>query len=142
VLTRLVALALSASLLLAVPAQAKAPKAPTVKVVKKLLKENYGDGSSLGHQAKYTFKRVKVSKSRKGDLATDGVKPGIRVWPAHAKFTLLTYNTGDKWSMTTVYDAKILVYRDDFGDWTYTNKVVKSKNTRCTSTTGDALVCP
>ena len=41
-----------------------------------------------------------------------------------------------------MWNVKILMYRDDFGDWTHNTIDVRHENVRCTGMEGEPIACP
>ena len=150
--TRLpVLFALLAALALAAPAGAPAakrkrpPKPPSAKVVKKLINDHFAKGGkpdSFGHIRTIEWTSVSVRKGRRASPAADLIRPGTWVFPSRAKFDMKIFMPS--WGDTILerWDAKIKVFRDDHGDWSFTNDDVKSEKVRCTHSDGSEYTCP
>ncbi len=120
----------------------KAPKPPSAKVVKKLLYDHFGEGGkedSMGATHTFDWKSVKVLKGHRAK-PPEMFKPGTWVWPARAKFESTTVMSGGT-TMVQRWDAKIMVYRDDFGDWAFANDTIKREKIRCANADGSEFEC-
>ncbi|GAC1324409.1 MAG: hypothetical protein NVSMB25_21870 [Thermoleophilaceae bacterium] len=103
---------------LAGPAQARrSSRAPSKAVVQQLLNKTYC--SSRGETCTTSFLRTQVLGGRRGHPRIDHVRPGVTVFPARAIFTLTVISGGV--TMVHKVDAKIIVFKDPFGDWMYNN---------------------
>jgi hypothetical protein len=122
----------------------KAPKAPSASVVKKLLYDHYGEGGkedSMGATHTFDWTSVKVLEGHRAKVG-EMFKPGTWVWPARAKWTSTTVMSGGT-TMVRRWDAKISVYRDDYGDWTFANNggAPKIETIRCAHADGREFEC-
>jgi hypothetical protein len=115
--------------LLAAPAAAaaKKPKAPTVKVVKRVLAERHADGSVFGQTWRLQYSaKVKIAKGRKSRPSVDLVRPGTTVFPVKTRFVVQSRQDDGSWKPISAVDpAKFLFYKDEFGDWVFTNQDVE-----------------
>ncbi len=119
---------------------AKKPKAPSVKLVTKMLEERYAGFAESDvpviDKLKITVSKPRFAKPRIGTWR-DGVPKGVRTWVFPVKIAKATWTTcNEHWTYRNTYTGgKFVVFRDEFGDW-----VLRGIDAKTTSETLEA--CP
>lgn len=119
---------------------AKRPKAPSQKLVKRMLEHRYV-GFAEGDVPVIDKLRVTVSKPRfaKPRVGTwrDGVPEGVRTWVFPVKVAKATWTTcNEHFTYRNTYrGGTFVVFRDEFGDW-----ILRGIDAKTESETLDA--CP
>jgi hypothetical protein len=126
----------------ATPASAATPAKPTVKVIKKLLKEHYLGSYPTDYPTyRYDWRLVapvKYGAPRRGTYLADGVPANTKtmVFPVLAKSRYTVCNPDGTFKRDPI-TAKYVFFRDEFREWTF-----RIKDEDRTVGTSAAGACP